>query len=104
MTEKKSGLNVELPAKGSSFPIILLSSMDSSMGGSEMAGGTLSATAALAADVIELELSEMFSVLCRLIDHNRRGLSFEDDLQRKSNLVNIAVTFTISVTQYNFSP
>ena len=82
MTEKKSCLlpfsSFESPAKGSS-------STDSSMGAcSEMAGGTLSATAALfAADVIELELSEMFSVLCRLIDHNRRGLSFEADLQRK---------------------
>ena len=82
MTEKKSCLlpfsSFESPAKGSS-------STDSSMGGSEMAGGTLSAaaTAAFAADVIELELSEMFSVLCRLIDHSRRGLSFEDDLQTK---------------------
>ena len=87
MTEKKSCplpfSSFDSPAKGSSLPIVL-SSMDSSMGGSEMAGGTLSATtAAFAADVIELELSEMFSVLCRLIDHSRRGLSFEDDLQRK---------------------
>ena len=59
------------------------------MGGSEMAGMTLSAAAPFAAaDAIELELSrrpelelrEMFSVLWRRIDHSRRGLSFEADL------------------------
>ena len=59
------------------------------MGGSEMAGMTLSAAPFAAADAIELELSrrapelelrEMFSVLWRRIDHSRRGLSFEADL------------------------
>ena len=92
MTEKKSccfGLNPP-SNEGSSLPIILLSSTDSSMGGSEMAGMTLSAAAPFAAaDAIELELSrrapelelrEMFSVLWRRIDHSRRGLSFEADL------------------------
>ena len=93
MTEKKSccfGLKPPSNEKGSSLPIILLSSTDSSMGGSEMAGMTLSAAAPFAAaDAIELELSrrapelelrEMFSVLWRRIDHSRRGLSFEADL------------------------
>ena len=91
MTEKKScciGLNPP-SNEGPSLPIILLSSTDSSMGGSEMAGMTLSAVAFAAADAIELELSrrapelelrEMFSVLWRRIDHSRRGLSFEADL------------------------
>ena len=58
------------------------------MGGSEMAGMTLSAVV-FTPDAIELELSrrapelelrEMFSVLWRRIDHSRRGLSFEADL------------------------
>ena len=92
MTEKKSCCFGLKPSsnEGSSLPIILLSSTDSSMGGSEMAGMTLSAVAFAAADAIELELSrrapelelrEMFSVLWRRIDHSRRGLSFEADLQ-----------------------
>ena len=90
MTEKKSCLGFVFPAEGSSPPIIL-SSTDSSMGGSEIAGGTLSA--AFAADVMELELSDMFSVLCRLIDHNRRGLSFDVDLQGE-------VTYLVSCLYY----
>ena len=89
MTEKKSCFGLKPPSESSSLPIILLSSTDSSMGGSEMAGMTLSVAAAFAADAIELELSrrpelelrDMFSVLWRRIDHSRRGLSFEDDLQ-----------------------
>ena len=70
-----------------------------------MAGMTLSAVAAFAAaDAIELELSrrpelelrEMFSVLWRRIDHSRRGLSFEADLQRKGAIeLHIVCNFEI---------
>ena len=80
MTEKEIFL---LPGSGFESPAAAApegssSSMDSSIGVSETAVGGGGGTAA---DVIELELSEMFSVLCRLIDHKRRGLSLEADLK-----------------------